>query len=92
MSRTSTTGSNSNDGIPTDYGDLAITRFSLGFHRFVGISNYLIACGKPAGHSHLVHRDILMSLRRIRRPWPGQKQGQCVCVCKKASVRQSCGV
>ena len=20
---------------------------------------YLIACGKPAGHSHLVHRDIL---------------------------------
>ena len=23
------------------------------------IFNYLIACGKPAGHSHLVHRDIL---------------------------------
>ena len=43
-----------------------------------GILAYLIACGKPAGHSHVVH---YRSLRRSRRPWPGPKQGQCVCLC-----------
>ena len=36
----------------------------------------LIACSKPAGHSHRVH---YMSLRRSRRPWPRPNQGQCVC-------------
>ena len=53
-----------------------------------GILAYLIACGKPAGHSHVVH---YRSLRRSRRPWPGPKQGQCVClcVCVKAFVCKS---
>ena len=52
----------------------------------------LIGCGKPAGHSRVVN---YMSLRRSRRPWPGPKQGQCVCkafVCKGFCVSKVLGV
>ena len=50
---------------------------------------YLPAASPPAKAIWCIE-TFYMSLRRSRRPWPGQKQGQCVCVkehlCVKAAV------